>query len=318
MATIPLRFNALVTPAMVNTHRGITLASDANTDDMVVRLINVVTGFFEQECNRTFLRRVPTEYYDGDKYRFSIPLKAYPIVSITNVWDDPNHAYNTIIPAANYGYHEDSGILFLNTGEFLRYKKNIKVTYTGGYARYYVEASFNDRFVFREAATGTYLIATVEPGEYTAETLATALKTALDAAGTTFTVTYNSTSRKFTITQSTPGTFQILLNTTDAEYPTGRSIYSTIGFTTGATSTANKTGATAYTTDVASGEAPMDLQWAVVEAISYLFEQTKGNVAQNRFGISGINLGDSGAQYFLRSLPDRVKDAITFYKGTLL
>lgn len=102
----------------------------------------------------------------------------------------------------------------------------------------FVVTSGNRNLYFNEG--GSPLTATVATGTYTAHGLAAAIKAAMDAAGTSFTVTYNVNGANeglFTITQDTPGTFQLTCTTTT------NAIWSLIGFSTAA----NKTGATTYT-----------------------------------------------------------------------
>jgi len=287
---------------------------------MLTQLVNVVSRRVEEFTSRELLRRNAfTEYFSGMQYRYSVPLRAFPIVSITSLWDDPNLDYDSVINTEAYTHNPDTGILYLKNGTFATAYRNIKVTYVGGYAEFIVYPGVNDKIIFREATTGAYSTATVADGRYTAESLATEIKTALDAAGGTYTCTYSSATRKFTITQTAPATsFEILLNTGDASY-VSTNIYATIGFVTGAAASSNKTGALAYTTTNPTGSVPDDLQWAIVEWIAYLFEQTRGaGPSDNRFGISGKSIGDSSASYFLRDIPTRVKEVIQSYQRPTL
>lgn len=69
----------------------------------------------------------------------------------------------------------------------------------------------NQHLVFQENSTTTNITATLTPKEYTASQLATELKTQLDAEGSnTYTVSYDSQTKKFTITANSTNTFKIM------------------------------------------------------------------------------------------------------------
>jgi len=66
--------------------------------------------------------------------------------------------------------------------------------------------STNNKINFTEATAGTQLTATLTQGTYSPTGLATEVKTQLDAEGaSTYTVTYDSSTRKFTITSDLAG-----------------------------------------------------------------------------------------------------------------
>ncbi len=71
---------------------------------------------------------------------------------------------------------------------------------------------FNDHIDFDEGAGE--LNATLTPGNYTAATLATEIKTQLEAAGAdTYTITYSTSTNKFTLSSSDNPNFDVLWNT---------------------------------------------------------------------------------------------------------
>jgi len=117
----------------------------------------------------------------------------------------------------------------------------------------YLIHSYNDTIHFQETnaqvSAGTYLTATITNGDYDIADLCTAIETAMGVAGsTTYTVSYNDTTREVTIVQSGGGTDIFNLVFTDgprtngfAKYPyISNSIGKVIGFRpvnhTGATS----------------------------------------------------------------------------------
>jgi hypothetical protein len=69
----------------------------------------------------------------------------------------------------------------------------------------------NNTLVFEENGSGTDLTTTITPGVYDSTTFATVLKTALDLVGAnTYTVTYNDTTKKYTIAADGINTFKLV------------------------------------------------------------------------------------------------------------
>ena len=102
--------------------------------------------------------------------------------------------------------------------------------------------SSNQLINFNEG--GAELTATVAAGSYTHTELATAVKTALDAAGAlTYTVTFNRSDRTYTIAAT--GTFALLVS---SGTQIGTGIFTLLGFTG-----ADLTGAATYTGNNSSG-----------------------------------------------------------------
>lgn len=75
---------------------------------------------------------------------------------------------------------------------------------------FWVQAGVNDKINFDEG--GAELTATLTAGTYNGQTLATEVKTQLDAAGGTYTVSYTETTGKFTIARAA-GNFTLRWNT---------------------------------------------------------------------------------------------------------
>lgn len=101
-------------------------------------------------------------------------------------------------------------------------------------------SSSNNKLDFNEG--GGDLAATITTGTYTATTLATEIKTRLDAAGgDTYTVTYSTSTGRWTIS-SDGGTLSLL-------WDSGTNSSNTIGDSIGFTTSADDTGATSYTSD---------------------------------------------------------------------
>lgn len=105
-------------------------------DDELGRLIPAVQKFLEEECHRVFDQATVTEFYDGERWRDRIMVQRPPVVSITNLWDDPARVYATPLEVAWYDIEDaQAGIVRLFDGRsFSSSQKNIKITYVGGYA----------------------------------------------------------------------------------------------------------------------------------------------------------------------------------------
>lgn len=104
-------------------------------DAELARIIPAVQAFLEQECERTFEQATVTEYFHGDEWRDRLIVARPPILSITNLWDDPARVYATPLDAANYVIDDaDAGVIRLDGLTFSQGLRNIKLTYVGGYA----------------------------------------------------------------------------------------------------------------------------------------------------------------------------------------
>jgi hypothetical protein len=126
---------ALTTVPACKAFRGI--ASDVTEhDDELARLIPAVQAWLEQECARAFDQATVTEYFDGDAWRSRILVARPPIVSVTNLWDDPARVWTTPLAVASYDVKDaGAGLIRLLDGRcFALGQRSIKITYVGGYA----------------------------------------------------------------------------------------------------------------------------------------------------------------------------------------
>ena len=138
----------ITTVAQCKAFRGVEAANQEH-DAELDRIIPAVQAFLEQECARVFDRSTVTEYYHGagswggcrsgasPAWRNTLLVKRPPIVSITNIWDDPARAYGstTLLGAASYVIADaEAGLIILDGFCFQEGINNIKVTYVGGYA----------------------------------------------------------------------------------------------------------------------------------------------------------------------------------------
>jgi len=138
--------------------------------------------------------------------------------------------------------------------------------------KYAIDASNNIIDFIEVGIAAGELNATITPGDYTGDGLATAIKTAMDLAGVaTYTVSYDSTDKEFTIAGAGGGLTQLqLLWNTGANGPggTGTNAATVLGFS----NTANDIGDTTHTSDSA---AKIEIRAGVNDKIDFK-EQPKG------------------------------------------
>ena len=113
------------------------------------------------------------------------------------------------------------------------YPKGLRLNTASIPFTWYPVNSINNKIYFNEDA-GATLTAVLTPGNYTYATLATEIKTRMDAASTatkTYTVTYDATLNKFTIAISSGlVSFKFLTNTANSAYKVlGASLLDTTG-----------------------------------------------------------------------------------------
>jgi hypothetical protein len=139
-----------------------------------------------------------------------------------------------------------------------------------------VVAGFNDKIDFVEG--GVAKVGTVTPGEYATGALyATAVQTAMNAAAATntYTVTYSTTTHKFTVARATGAATIALPWTTGTNV--GTAVSSDLGFT------ADDTGNTTYNGDA---EAYVSKQFLILDCVT---PQTAGSV--HLFGMTTFEAG---------------------------
>ena len=88
----------------------------------------------ERFCRRRFASASYTEYHEGGGSD-RIVLLERPVISVTNVWDDPDREFDNDAQLETDEYTIDSprGILVLRRGRFFDGTRNVKVSYTAGY-----------------------------------------------------------------------------------------------------------------------------------------------------------------------------------------
>jgi hypothetical protein len=115
----------------INDWLGISGTGEANT---VTNLVNETSWHLNRACNREFLQRSQTEYYDAIGQSV-LWLKNPPVATLV-LYEDSAYAFgtDTVVAATDYNLDTDSGRLVLVGGTFGYGAGIIKATYTGGYA----------------------------------------------------------------------------------------------------------------------------------------------------------------------------------------
>lgn len=109
--------------------------STSDVDDLIEDLIDRISTSFETYCDRKFLSREYTEYYDGvgeDK----LFVDQYPIITISGIWDDRDWGWasDTIVDSDYYRISNNGWFVVFNNTVLLDYQQNVKIAYTAGYS----------------------------------------------------------------------------------------------------------------------------------------------------------------------------------------
>ena len=122
----------LCSSSEVKSYLGLT---GSTHDDVIAALITPASEAIENFCRREFDETSHTEYFDGlDKDR--IVLSHRPVTAVSGLWDDPSRDFDdaSLVDTDEYVIDEERGIIRLLAGAFSDGVRNVKVTYTGGYA----------------------------------------------------------------------------------------------------------------------------------------------------------------------------------------
>jgi uncharacterized phiE125 gp8 family phage protein len=122
----------LTTLPKLKTFLGIDTNDD---DDKLYQHLKSADAFFKSETQRTFEQTTYTEYYDGDGSD-ELFIDHYPIISVTSIYDDLDRDYEAedVFEDDDYMIYEDQGMIKLDDTYFQDGSKNVKITYSAGYA----------------------------------------------------------------------------------------------------------------------------------------------------------------------------------------
>lgn len=128
--------NALVDKDTAREFLGVK-ESDAIRLPKIVQCINGASWYCNSYTKRKLLSRALTEYYNGGGVN-TIMLNNYPCTTLTSVYDDIDRAYGTdtavLLTDLVVMPNDLLYMVVYDHGVFLQGVKNIKITYTAGYA----------------------------------------------------------------------------------------------------------------------------------------------------------------------------------------
>jgi hypothetical protein len=270
--------------------------------DILKRLINSSSAYISRICKRTFkYSTVSNELHDGRGVEW-LTTDKFPIISITSIYDDPNRDYgsDTLIDSDDYEiYHADAGIVRYLEGTFSNSKSNVQISYVAGFSEFHVITGLNDQIAFNEGASN--LTATISGGDYNASSLATEIKTQLDAAGAdTYTVTYSEVMHNYTIA-SDGSSLSLLWSTSNNSR--AQEFGKLIGFDI----SADDTGATSYVADYPALGVPEDLSDVCDALVRFRYEE----IRERRIGKFSERRGEQSVSFDFSNLPVYIRELIS-------
>lgn len=298
---------------------------NATNDDYLEQLIMLCSEDIENYTERKLRARtygangISEDYYDGSGKR-RLYTNQYPIISITSIHDDTLRDFgsDTLKDSSDYYVEDyDAGLISLEEDAvlgtaFSKGRGNIKLIYEAGFDHFYVIDDQNDRLDFYEDGGSSEKTANLTGSVYTGSSLATQIKTAMDAAGAnTYTVTYDS----FT------GLFKIATSGTDLTLRTenGTNAYRTAARTIGFDGFSDSSTAASVTSDFSVLGIPGTLERACIElCLRRWFESKHG---MNRFDIDSMRFVEPSAgtkKYVGGELPPDVKRLLRPFKRIAL
>lgn len=112
-----------------------TKSIEPGTEELLDWLISVVESHIQTRTGRMKLESDSlTEYHDGDGKPCFL-TNEFPVTAVASLYDDLDRNYTSgyLIDPDDYVWYSD-GLVELETGTFNDGLKNIKITYTAGYA----------------------------------------------------------------------------------------------------------------------------------------------------------------------------------------
>jgi hypothetical protein len=123
-------------------------------NNLITDLVNEVSWTFNRDCNRLFLQRALTEYYDGE-LQYNLWLRNPPVEGLTLYEDyEREFAADTEIDDDDYVLEAESGRVTMLYSRLARGAGIIKATYTGGYE----DMPFDLRMAAKLRAARLYLL----------------------------------------------------------------------------------------------------------------------------------------------------------------
>ena len=106
-------------------------------DIVLIKLIKDVSAEIEMFLNRsTAIVTNAVEYFDVPQYGAKLFLRAYPITSVTTLWNTTDRTYDstTVVDSDNYYVDKQHGAITVDKQYLLMGAGAVKIQYTGGMA----------------------------------------------------------------------------------------------------------------------------------------------------------------------------------------
>lgn len=103
-------------------------------DDEIQDILTSVSTSAENHMKRTVESGTYTEYLNVEIGQERFSLKAFPVTSVTNVWNDADWDYGTSMSTSNYRVSSKHDVLFVYKSVLITGFEALKVTYVGGMA----------------------------------------------------------------------------------------------------------------------------------------------------------------------------------------
>ena len=278
-----------------------SLAITTTTKDTYLNMdIKMVSDFMERYISKSIITKRFIEYHNGGGLAW-ILTKNYPMYKLVNIYDDSNRDFTSAMAAADIWIEYNIGEINLvnNETSFADARGNVKIDYWAGFTRFLVEDEGNNYMDVTDgggtAAIEIPIQSSYAADGYSAEDLATAIQTALNADATlteTYTVTYNNSTQKFTIAAT--GTFSLL-------WQSGTNTTKNIGTLIGFAVAANDASAATYTADNAVTGIPEDLELAAYQICQSIYDGAK--VGDGTLMLKRKTMDNREYEYLINQMP---------------
>jgi len=107
-------------------------SGNTSLDTIITDIINAVSWFLKEECNRELKAQSLTEYYDS-KGGVILYLNNPPVASLT-LYQDAARDFETAVSSDDYEIDATTGRILLTGTTFISGQHVVKAVYTGGYS----------------------------------------------------------------------------------------------------------------------------------------------------------------------------------------
>lgn len=111
-------------------------SDDSRVEALIQAFITGLSAEVEQYLDRELVAGTYTEYHDVAYNQFQLFLRAYPVTSITGIWNDTSRVFaaSSAVSADTYKLYEDRGKLYFDGIALYPGPGVVKIVYAGGMA----------------------------------------------------------------------------------------------------------------------------------------------------------------------------------------